>query len=104
MRPHVQSPPDMTILQELHRQWVQIVWRASTDMLVSLKKYHRRCEQHLERYIVRERKQGGSNTRAVEGEGRFRKDYGKIHQVQMKTGGETTKKVTFTTNFALRTK
>ena len=26
------------------------MWQVSTDMLVDLKEYHRRCEQHLEQY------------------------------------------------------
>ena len=75
-------------------------------MLVALKKYHR-CNQHLEQYIVNEKKkkkQGCSNTRAVEDEGRFRKDNGRLSQEQTNTGGETTKKVTLTTNSALQMK
>ena len=50
-RPQVPLPPDETILEHLHQHWVQILRRASTDMLVELKEYHRRCEQHLEQYI-----------------------------------------------------
>ena len=41
-RPQVPSPPDEAILDQLRQQWVQILWQASTDMLVALQNYHRR--------------------------------------------------------------
>ena len=50
-RPQVPSPPDEAILDHLSQHWAQILWWASTDMLVALKNYHRRCEQHLKQYI-----------------------------------------------------
>ena len=40
-------PPNTTIADELHHEWVKILWRASTEMLVALKRYHKRCVQHL---------------------------------------------------------
>ena len=58
-RPHVPSSPNTAILKQLQQQWAQILWWASTDMLVALKEYHRRCEQHLERYMYLHRKEQG---------------------------------------------
>ena len=68
MRPQVPSPPDEAILEQLHQHWAQILWQALTDMLVALKEYHRKCEQHLAQYFSKEK------SKAVQSQGQLRSE------------------------------
>ena len=51
-KPPIPTPPNTTIVNKLHHEWDWIIWWASNEMLVALKRYHKGCEQHLKRDIA----------------------------------------------------
>ena len=91
-RPQVPSPPDEAILEQLHQHWAQILWRASTNMLVALKEYHRRSEQHLEWYISKEKNKAVHSLGQSKSEKIFEHVRTIYNQKKTRFWGETSKK------------